>query len=150
MTISYDVFADLNVVKFTYVDDVTENDTAESYLRYLADKEFMPSGHILIDQGHCSFSDADFQSMSRVAARLRPLQRARMPGSRTAIFAPRDVQFGISRLFQTVSASTTDRLLEVFRTREESVAFLDLNPRDSEVMLRLWSVGEDSRGFGST
>jgi len=50
--------------------------------------------------------------------------------TRSAIIAPTDVLYGVSRMFQAMRGEQTFDELEVFRSRDGAVAWFDVGPAD--------------------
>ena len=61
-----------------------------------------PTLHLMWDLSSADLSEVDTDGLRRVLATARSLAAGR-PGGRTAIIAPEDLQYGLSRLYETLA-----------------------------------------------
>ena len=99
-----------------------------SFLKAVYEDDFFPSGS-LFDMRAATSSDASTSQMRSLVALIE--QRRRNPGpSRWAIVVSRDVDFGLSRMFE-VFADKIPTDICVFRDIDEAKQWLAEGPTDS-------------------
>ncbi|SMX28181.1 hypothetical protein TRP8649_02296 [Pelagimonas phthalicica] len=138
MPIARRILPEFGLTFVRYFGDVTVKENLDCFLGYIDDPQFDPNFHVLVDQESCTLSEATYSEMRRLAYCLLPYYKARGRASRTALYGPTDVQFGISRLYESVSETYVDRDVGVFRTQEEALAYLGYDPEDQELFDTLW------------
>jgi hypothetical protein len=125
---NYTVYQELNATVFVCHGAVNVADNRVALLCYIASPEFKSNYNVLIDLAGCSFPDIYFNDMLLLAYQLEPYYSARDPDSRTAIYAPDDVSYGMSRIYQSVAESRAPFEIEVFRTIPAALTFVRIDP----------------------
>lgn len=138
MVSTYEIIPELKIVFIRYRGLVSNDVVLDLHLSYLADAGFRPTFHILCDGAHGEFPRNTYLTMSRLAEGLKPLFDARAPSSRTSLYVPEDHAFASLRMFEMISDSQTDRRIGIFRTLQEALGFVALDPSDRAIMCRLW------------
>ncbi|SNR65779.1 hypothetical protein [Puniceibacterium sediminis] len=129
MPVGYKIRADFSVMVATFYGDVVVDEIRDALLDYQKDPGFDGRYCVLADLADCSFPEGNFDDYVQLAYRLRSHFEVRDPNSRTAFFAPEDVGFGISRMYQTIAADRASYTMEVFRTAEEALRFVRVDPQ---------------------
>ena len=99
---------------------VNDEDLLERQRIVAADPDFDPSLSQLAD-----FSGATEILVSSEGVRALAEANLYSPESKRAFVAPSDLQYGIARMFQILRDDRPETI-QIFRTREEAVAWLDL------------------------
>jgi hypothetical protein len=133
MPLTYKVCPHLGVVVFTFRGDVPVKENAEIFLRYFKDPLFDGQYKVLVDLAQCHFPDSTISEVRWITYNLEPFYAARHAESSTALYAPEDVAYGMSRMYISVAASKLHYPIDVFRTAPEALAFVGLDPALAEI-----------------
>lgn len=133
----YSTWCDPGLLVTQYRGHMRPDDVLGTLLRYLEDPDFDPAHAHLVDLQQTTELDFDFGRMMRLVSRLEPYYARRSEGARTAILAPRDVAFGIARMYQSLLGDRPQFEIGVFRDRDAAAAFLGLSP---DFAVTLWEA----------
>lgn len=126
MPIEFQTSLDLDLVYTRWSGSVTIDDFRRTWATYLNDAYYKPGRTELNDFTDVEKVDADFSSIWSALNMVN----AQMPGqivrTRTLLVAPDDVVFGLTRIYQTLSENSEGIVVELYRSREEALAALDL------------------------
>ena len=139
MPIAFEVLPDLNLCLAKFRGEVSTEEHIASFLEYTRHPLFDGKQHALVDMKDCLLENTYFDDMQRLAYQLKDYYEARDLSSRTSVYAPGDVVFGMSRMFQSIADGNSPWEMDVFRTRKEAMAYLDIAP-GSETETRLLAV----------
>ncbi|MGP6087704.1 hypothetical protein [Antarctobacter jejuensis] len=128
MPIRYEILTDLELVLVHFLGEVGCEEHISSFQDYAADPQFDGRQHVLIDLTHCRLDNSYFEDMQRLAYRLKGYYGVRALTSRTALYAPGDVVFGMSRMYQSIAAGVSPWEIGVFRTLANAMGFVGLHP----------------------
>ena len=114
----------------TFRGPITDRELLDAYTLLLSDPAYDASLDDLIDlRGvtHMGVTSAGLHSL------INMYEDRDSPGypTRSAILAPTDVLYGVSRMFQTMRGDDHPDQLEVFRTLDESKAWLERRDNDA-------------------
>ena len=124
ITFSYDGSAHRRIVTFRGA--ISDRELLDAYESLLGDPGYDASTDDFIDLRDVTHMGVTSVGLHRLIAMF---DERDSPGhiTRTAIYAPTDVLYGVSRMFQTMRGEGHPDLLEVFRTIEQALAWLDRN-----------------------
>lgn len=137
MPVSFEVLPDANLVLVWFRGDVSTAEHIAAFQEYGRHPLFDGRQHALVDMCNCSLETSYFEEMQRLAYQLKDYYAVRDVTSKTAAFAPGDVAYGMSRMYQQITDGASPWEFGVFRTRPEAMAFLDIVPgsqREAAVM----------------
>jgi hypothetical protein len=122
ITFTYDVAAHRRIV--TFRGSISDRELLEAYESLLADPGYDASVDDFIDLRDVTHMGVTSVGLHRL---ISMYDERDSPGyvTRTAILAPTDVLYGVSRMFQTMRGEGHPDELEVFRTLDELQAWLD-------------------------
>lgn len=142
LPIRYKILPDLQIVLVHFLGEVGPEEHIASFMDYAAEPQFDPRHHILLDLSHCQMNDSYFEDMQRLAYRLNGYYKVRALTSKTAVFAPGDVVYGMSRMYQSISEGVSPWEMGVFRTRAEAMAFVGIAADTDEegLFMTAWST----------
>ena len=131
ITFSYDGSAHRRIVTFRGA--VSDRELLDAYASLLGDPGYDASTDDFIDLRDVTHMGVTSVGLHRLIAMF---DERDSPGhtTRTAIYAPTDVLYGVSRMFQTMRGEGHPDLIEVFRTLEQSLAWLDRKDVASDVV----------------
>ncbi len=130
MPVDFTVHPDLNVVVVLCHGVVRTSENVEAYLAYHRHPAFDGLQHVLMDLAHCRFPDNFFEEMRELSVKLAPYYASRDPRSRTSIFAPGNVAYGMSKLYRSRVNPEAPYPIGVFRTAAEALEYAELDPED--------------------
>lgn len=144
MSITYQILPDLHVVFVRFVGEVRPDEHIASFLDYAADPLFDGRQDVLLDLADCTLNESYFEEMQALAIGLKGYYEVRDRASRTAIWAPGEVTFGMCRMYQSLSDGIDSWPVGVFRTRDEALECLGFLPGDAATA-RLTAVWDEAR-----
>ena len=108
----------------TFRGAISDRELLDAYEVLLGDPDYDASTDDFIDLRNVSHMGVTSAGLHRLIAMF---DERDSPGcaTRTAICAPTDVLYGVSRMFQTMRGDDHPDLVGVFRTLEESLRWLD-------------------------
>ena len=122
MTISYEIMPEKHLVVNTVTGRFDFNLYQELMERILNDHRFVPTMHMLWDftaSTLCELSNDDFVSIKSF---IQKNIKRRGAGYRAAFLVSKEVDFGLSRMYQMLSEDLPVTF-EVFRNREEAMTW---------------------------
>ncbi|MCR9275330.1 MULTISPECIES: hypothetical protein [Mameliella] len=132
MPVTFEVLPGFNLVLVHFRGEVGTEEHIESFLEYAAHPLYDRHQHALVDMADCTLHDAYFADMQRLAYRLKGYYAERDHASRTSVYAPGDVVYGMSRMYQSITDGLSPWETGVFRTRDEAMAFVDVAPESPQ------------------
>ena len=139
MSVAFKVLPDAGVVLVRFSGEVDGAQQIASFVDYARHPQFDGRQHALLDLSDCTLENSYFEDIQRLAYRMRSYYQVRDRCSRTSVYAPGDVVFGMSRMYQSITDGVSPWKLGVFRTRAEALRFLDIPP-DSACEARVMAV----------
>jgi len=121
MPITYDIDRSQDLTTFTLSDEVTFEDMMAVLALY--GKEG-PTIYELYDARTLAGKRLAFEEMNKLAGYLARFSEKRPSGSKTAIVVAKDVDFGLSRMIQILTETTTIYDIQGFRDMDEARQWL--------------------------
>ncbi|WP_323766994.1 hypothetical protein [Antarctobacter sp.] len=140
MPVTFKVLPDANLVLTWFRGDVSTAEHIASFKDYARHPLFDGRQHVLLDMADCTLETTYFEDMQRLAYQLKGYYSVRDLSSMTSVFAPGDVAFGMSRMYQSITEGQSPWAFGVFRTRAEAMDFLDIgadSAREAQ-LLAVW------------
>lgn len=140
MPVNYRILPEFNLVLVHFQGEVGAQEHIDSFRKYTDEPQFDGRQHILLDLSECRFDTTYFREMQQLAYLLKGYYQVRAHTSKTAVWAPGDVVFGMSRMYQAISEGDSPWELGIFRTKVEALEFLGFaqdSPQEA-AMLREW------------
>jgi hypothetical protein len=106
---------------------VHPTEATEQALRSAGEPGFRARHVHLVDLSPQCDLDFDFSSMMHMVYRLEPFYARCHAEARMALYAPRDLAFGVSRMYQSLTSDRAGPEVGVFRRRLEALSFLGLS-----------------------
>jgi hypothetical protein len=130
ITYSYDDSAHRRIV--TFRGPITDRDLLGAYESLLADPGYDSSLDDFIDLRDVTHMGVTSAGLHRL---VRMFEDRESPGhvTRSAILAPTDVLYGVSRMFQTMRGEDHPDEIEVFRSLADTMFWLDRRDQSVEV-----------------
>ena len=86
-------------------------------------ENWRPGGSFISDHSSLDVSQLDAEAVKTIASIARE-RRSRFGVAKHAVVAPRDLTYGLSRMWATHVGEETDVVSAIFRSREEAVAWV--------------------------
>lgn len=128
LPVGFQIRSDFGIAVIRFYGQVLVREVAEANLSYLDHPGFDGTFHVLMDQADCSLPDSFFPEMQKLGYLLEPYYAARDPASRTSIFAPGDICYGVGRMYQSAVSAKVPYAIEVFREPDAALRFAELDP----------------------
>lgn len=142
MPVTFQILPDFNLVLARFHGEVGTEEHIASFEEYARHPLFDCRQHALVDLSDCTLDDAYFDDMQRLAYRLKDYYAVRALSSKTAVYAPGDVVFGMSRMYQSIADGVSPWEIGVFRRRERAMGFLGIRPQTPQA-LRLREIWDN-------
>jgi len=107
-----------------FVGGVTDEELINAYTQFFEGDEWCPGMNELVDHSEFSgnlFTTEGLQRVARFAE--QHYQQHGVSAVKTAIFAPRDLPFGLSRIYEALTRKSPETVM-VFRQRQNAVDWL--------------------------
>ncbi len=118
MPLRYEIDADLGLVTVTATGTLRYDDVTAAFLERIADPEYRPGMHLLLDGREAIFEFAS-DDISRLVEFYESRRADRGTGFRFALVSGLDVTFGMGRMFE-VYADKLPEDIGVFRDFDEA------------------------------
>ncbi|WP_121632923.1 hypothetical protein [Tropicibacter alexandrii] len=128
MPVDFEICRQWNFVWVSLRGDVTGAEHVQSFVDYSRHPDFDGAQHVLMNLRDFEFRNVFFKELMGLATELQSHYQMRAATSRTAIFAPTDTAYGMSRMFQSMTEGNTPSRVGVFRTMDEAMSFIDITP----------------------
>lgn len=126
MTISYDIIPDQHLVVNTVKGRFDFDGYRNLMERILNDPRFVPSMHMLWDFTTSTLIDLSNDDFEGIKNYIQKNAERRGSGYRAAFLVSKEVDFGLSRMYQMLSEDLPVTF-EVFKDREEAMSWIIQN-----------------------
>ncbi|MDG4650245.1 hypothetical protein P6F26_17495 [Roseibacterium sp. SDUM158017] len=126
MPIVFHTSLELDLVYSSWSGDVDMDEWRESFARYRSDANYRAGRTKLNDLSEVSNLDAGFSSLWSALNRVNEHVRQHGVQTRIVLIVPDDVVYGLARIFLTLSQNAEGIGVELYRSRAEAFAALDL------------------------
>jgi hypothetical protein len=123
------VCAPYRLVISTYYGELTVQELKSAGASLRSHPEFRPGFRQLIDLSHVVKLDLHFRDLYQLKHADDPFSNE----GKRAVFAPNDLSFGMSRMYQLILNTAN---FEVFRSLADALAWLELDPATLEDVLQ--------------
>ncbi len=110
------------IVYLEYVGAVRSHHIVQSREAFLADPNYAAGMSFLVDLSDASFERLTLDELRHAGDHGRSIDE-RLGKHRTAIVAPRDLEYGVSRMFE-ILGERPNMSLQVFRDRSDALTWL--------------------------
>ena len=128
MAVEFRICRQWGFVLVTLQGQVSPAEHVQSFVDYSRHPEFSPDQNVLMNLRDFAFDALFFEQLVEVAAKLEPLYKARSGKIKTAIYAPGDAAYGMTRVYQSITEGRTDQTNAVFREVVPALEFIGLEP----------------------
>lgn len=107
-----------------YTGHISDDELMQAWKTLFEDEQWVPTLNFLIDISQADTSTITREGIQRLAYYTQTiLEKHGIPSIKAAVFAPRDLQFGLSRVYEALAAQSSETK-QVFRSMSEAVAWL--------------------------
>lgn len=129
MAVTYEILRDGSLAVIRYIGTITKEEIVASQRDYLSDPEYRPGTPELAVFDEAREMDFDFQKVWSLLSEVGAGYQAAAGAPRISIFAPSDMPFGLSRIFQALAEYESDLQVMVHRTEADALAWLGRDER---------------------
>jgi hypothetical protein len=126
MPISFKIYEDREFFLSTWSGVISDSDLLSSYKQLLEDDNFQPGFHELIDLRNTQTIDATAEGYRQLSTMVEGHVFGQCDGFKTAVIAPKDHLFGMSRMYEMISDGNTETVM-VFKDPNEAVKWLGID-----------------------
>ena len=110
------------ISKFT--GNITDDELLDSYMAYFENDEWIPLSKEIVDLSETYSTSVTSDGMERLASYVENLLTQRgITAYYTAIYAPQDLSFGLSRIYDVMTEQSPESVM-VFRKLSDAVAWI--------------------------
>jgi hypothetical protein len=125
MPIRFTTDHDRNCVLSEFEGEVSDDELNDRYRTFYEGQEWRPGLNELVDLSAADMTHVTSEGLWRLAAFVREhFEKHGVALSRTAVYAPKDLPFGIARMYQA-SASESPENIRVFRDLVEAKRWIE-------------------------
>ena len=110
------------ISKFT--GNITDDELLDSYIAYFEDDDWIPLSKEIVDLSETDGTTVTSEGIERLASYIENLLVQRgITAYYTAIYAPQDLSFGLSRIYDVMTDQSPESVM-VFRKLSDAVAWI--------------------------
>ncbi len=121
--ISFHINSDERVFVSTWRGNISNEDLLECYRTLFDDKEYEPGYHEIADVTNGDLAAVTGNGLRALAGMISQKLGPNCPPFKTAIIAPRDLDYGMSRMYEVFSSESPENV-RVFRSKEEAMSWI--------------------------
>lgn len=125
MPITYTIRTDLKLIIIKHSGSVPDEEFLQAYKQLALDKNFDITYDRLIDLRNTDSHVRSAEALGKLAKASEQRHVGTNPAPKTAVLAPKDLSYGLARMYSALS-SDTNRELAVFKSVEEVLAWLNI------------------------
>ncbi len=125
MPIIFDFKPEYNMVVCRQVGAIDDEEFLTSYRSLFEDHRFKPSTKLLVDLSQADSSQRSQEAIQGFARYMKEWMQKTEEKSRVVVIAPRDVSFGLARMYEAYSESPQIDF-SVFREADAALEWLDI------------------------
>ena len=107
-----------------YTGLITDDDLLDSYMAYFENEDWIPLSKEIVDLSEIDNTTVTSDGMERLASYVENLLTQRgITAYYTAIYAPQDLSFGLSRIYDVMTGQSPESVM-VFRKLSDAIAWI--------------------------
>jgi len=126
MAITHTLYKKEKIVFSTLSGIITDSLLLESYAALYTSKDWLPGLDEVVDLSHADMTAVSADGMQRLAALTMSHTKSKCESFRTALIAPDDLIFGLSRLYEGVSEESPEQVM-VFRNLSQACDWIGVD-----------------------
>lgn len=126
MPVEFDIFEDKGLTCIRLLGGVDLDDFLEYLIAYRADPCFRPGLNEFIDLSCWTGTDMGYMEMRRLRYAERQIYTSKKDKIRCSIYAPSDFQYGMARIYVSLTDVTGDLISQVFEDKLLALDYLDI------------------------
>ena len=124
MPITFSRNDDEGYLEIKYKGQISDSELLSAYKSYFSSDDAIPVLNDLTDLSEADLSNLSTEAIQELADYIiRLYEKSGITSLKSAIYAPDPLQFGLSRIYHTISAETPQDM-ELFRDREKAIQWL--------------------------
>jgi hypothetical protein len=126
MPILHKIDEKLGIVLSTWIGIVSDADAVPAYRQLYEDKRWKPGFHEIVDLREADVSGVTSRGLRAVSGMVDDYTGEECEEFRTAVIAPKDLPFGVARIYQAISDETPERV-RVFRDVKTALEWMNVD-----------------------
>jgi len=123
MPILFTIYEEHGFFLSTWVGDISDSDLLSTYKQLFESEDYQPGFHEIADMRNVQMGGVTTQGLRRLASMVERYLAGQCEGFKTAIIAPKDLPFGLSRQYEFLSDESPERVM-VFREPKEALKWI--------------------------
>ncbi|MFZ7089822.1 hypothetical protein [Primorskyibacter sp. 2E233] len=137
MPVCYQIYSAQQCIVFRKYGTYTTQDCRTSTKSALAEPNYLPQMAQIYDLSDVTDFDANFAQISSLVTFLGEISSQVDQNTPLVIIAPKDIQFGMARMFQQLMDGRTPFDVHLVRNWAEAAKIVDLPPERFQEMLKI-------------
>ena len=126
MPITYTIRKNEGVVVSRHLGEVSDQELLDTYRQLYNDPDYQPSFNKVVDLRTTKSTGRSPDALRDIAQLIKSRYATTYERAKTAIIAPRDLSFGLARMYQVFSEDTPQETM-VFREVQQALDWLHLS-----------------------
>jgi hypothetical protein len=131
MAISHKVYTKHEIVFSSWVGTITDADILEAYKKLYEDERWKPGFNEIVDGRNAQPGGVTIDGLRQLEKLVERYTAGKCEGFRTAIIAPKDLSYGLGRLYEALSENSPESV-RVFRDPGEALKWVGFDEPASE------------------
>ncbi len=136
MPVEFDILEDLDLTCIRLLGRVNLSEILEYLIDYKADPSFRPGLNEFLDLSGWTDTDMGYMEMRRLRYAERILYPAGQSKVRCSIFAPNDFQYGMARIYVSLTDVAGDVNSQVFEDLDGALSYLNLDNSETPACIQ--------------
>jgi len=126
MGISFKIFEEYGFFLSSWVGSISDSDLLSSYKQLFENEKFKPGFHEIVDMRNAEMDRVTSDGMGRLASMVERNLSGKCEGFKTAVIAPENLPFGLSRVYEAVSSQSPEDVM-VFRELNSALKWIGVD-----------------------
>ena len=125
MPISFTIYEERGFFLSSYVGVISDSDLLSSYKQLLEDEKFKPGFHELADMRNAQMTGVTSEGLRHLSSMVESHLTGKCKGFKTAVIAPKDFLYGMSRMYEMISDGTSETVM-VFKEPNKAIEWIGI------------------------
>ena len=126
MPILHSINEELGLVISSWVGEISDADLLPSYKKLYENKIWKPGFNEIVDVRNAQVKSVTSKGLLQLSDLVKSYVKEKGIEFKTAIIAPEDLQFGLSRVYEAISHESPEKIM-VFRDLNDAFDWLDID-----------------------
>ncbi len=125
MPISFTFYEEHKLFLSKWEGAISDSELLTSYKQLLSNDKYKPGFHEISDTINANVTGVTSEGINRLFTMVERHLSGKCEGFKTAIIAPKDLEFGMGRIYEAVSSESFENVM-VFRSTDDALKWLSI------------------------